>query len=252
MKYYYIYPDGTAIRKVSWKKGTLGYPRQFQETLALLHPGQKVSDLLEIDYATTADYKGKLGKGSFVENPNIALYGPFDWSQKNNYTIQQYNFKSENKPFICFEPGNEMFIRYEGLDGYDSADGCNHFPVGQTRCDGRTTRTSDKPSHCSSFPISDPVVHETADREYWNGLYGMNSMKINELIRFGRSWAYAPALSMQLTGFKSNGYNTSERSYQGEVIPKLALRLCRNRNLTQSRKVAMNSNHLGNAFAVHG
>lgn len=215
-EYYYIYPDGTAIRKVSWKKGTLGYPRQFQETLALLHPGQKVSELLEIDFATTADYEGNLGKGSFVENPNIPPYGPFDWSKKYNYTIQQYNFKSRNKPFICFEPGNEMYIRYEGLDTYDMADGCNHFPVGQARCDGRTTRTSDKPSHCSSFPISDPVIHETADREFWNGLYGMNTMKIDELIRFGRSWAFAPALKIQGTGYTTAGYDRSQRCYQIE------------------------------------
>jgi hypothetical protein len=217
-EYYYIYPDGTAIRKVSWKKGTLGYPRQFQETLALLHPGQIVSDLLEVDFATMADYEGKTGKSSFVENPNVPPYGPFDWSQKYPYTIQQYNFKSQNKPFICFEPGNEMFIRYEGLDGYNSADGCNHFPVGQARCDGRTTRTSDKPSHCSSFPISDPVIHETAEREYWNGLYGMNNMKIDELIRFGRSWAYAPALKLKGDKFLTSGYDRSQRCYQIENV----------------------------------
>ncbi|MFO7617801.1 MAG: LamG domain-containing protein [Bacteroidales bacterium] len=213
-EYYFVYPDGTAIRKVSWKKGTLGFPRQFQETLALLHPGQKVSDLLEIDFATTADYEGNLSKVSFVENPNVAPYGPFDWSQKFPFTIQQYNFKSDNKPFICFEPGNEMFIRYERLDGYDLAKGCNHFPVGQARCDGRTTRTSDKPSHCSSFPISDPVVHETADREYWNGLYGMNTMEIGELIRFGRSWAYPPSLTLRGNHYQSDGYDKSERCYQ--------------------------------------
>jgi len=59
-EYYYIYPDGSAIRKVSWKKGTLGFPRQFQESLALLHPGQKVSDLLEKDYAYVADYTGRI------------------------------------------------------------------------------------------------------------------------------------------------------------------------------------------------
>ena len=43
-EYYYIYPDASAIRKVSWKKGTLGDTFQLQETLALLHPGQAVSD----------------------------------------------------------------------------------------------------------------------------------------------------------------------------------------------------------------
>ena len=48
-EYYYIYPDAAAIRRATWKKGTLGQPRQFQESLALLHPEQKISDLLEKD-----------------------------------------------------------------------------------------------------------------------------------------------------------------------------------------------------------
>jgi hypothetical protein len=217
-EYYFIYPDGTAIRKVSWKKGTLGYPRQFQETLALLHPGQVVSDLLEVDFAKVADYEGKTEKVSYVENPNVAPYGPFDWSQKYPFTIQQYQFKSLNKPFICFEPGNEMFLRYESLASYNEAKGCNHFPVGQARCDGRTTRTSDKPSHCSSFPISDPVIHETADREYWNGLYGMNTGNMDNLIRFGRSWAFAPDLRLSGKAFLSSGYDRSERCYNMENI----------------------------------
>jgi hypothetical protein len=111
-----------------------------------------------------------------------------------------------------------MYIRYENLAGYDAARGCNHFPVGQARCDGRTTLTSDKPSHCSSFPISDPVVHETADREYWNALYGMNTMKIGELIRFGRSWAYAPELTIHGNNFSSSGYDRTERCYQAENL----------------------------------
>jgi len=213
-EYYFVYPDGTAIRKVSWKEGTLGFPRQFQETLALLHPGQKTSDLLEVDFAKIADYEGKTTKLSFVENPSVPPYGPFDWSQKYPWTIQQYQFKSAHKPFICFEPGNEMYLRYESLKKYNEAAGCNHFPVGQARCDGRTTLTSDKPSHCSSFPISDPVIHTAGGREWWNGLYGMNTMKLEDLVNFGRSWAFAPELVMESKGFKTGGYDKSERCYQ--------------------------------------
>jgi hypothetical protein len=160
-----------------------------------------------------ADYNGKTSKGSFVENPNIPPYGPFDWSKTQPNTIQQYQFKSANKPFICFEPGNEMVIRFDRLDEYNRASGCNHFPVGQARCDGRTTLTSDKPSHCTSFPISEPVLHVTADREYWNGLYGMNGMRMEELVRFGRSWAYAPELKTDSKGVTSKGYDRSERCY---------------------------------------
>ena len=206
-EYYYVYPDGTAIRKVSWKTGSLGYPRQFQETLALLSPGQKVSDLLEIDNALVADYDGNTGKQTFVEKPKA-----LDWGDTKDFTIQQYQFKSENKPFICFEPGNKMNLRDGRLSGYDVPAGCNHFPVGQARCDGRTTRTSDRPSHATSFPISDPVLHTKGDRMYWNGLYGMNDMELEEIVEFGRSWAYAAEIEVS-KGYVSHGYDLSERCY---------------------------------------
>jgi hypothetical protein len=213
-EYYFIYPDASAIRKVSWKKGTLGEPRQFQETLALLHPGQIVSDLLERDYVTVADYSGKTGKASYVENPNAAPYGPFNWDVTHPYTIQQYNFKSRHKPFICFEPGNKMWLRFENLASYNRASGCNHFPVGQARCDGRTTLTSDRPSHCSSFPISDPVLHESDDREFWAALYGMNSMSVGDLVEFGKSWALPPAAVVTEGDADSAGYDPAERCYR--------------------------------------
>jgi hypothetical protein len=64
---------------------------------------------------------------------------PVDWTGK--YTIQQYNFKSVYKPFICFEPGNEMWVRWIG-GGY------NHFPVNQARSDG------DGQKHLTVQPIS--------------------------------------------------------------------------------------------------
>lgn len=212
-EYYYVYPDATGIRRVSWKTGSLGKPRQLQETLALLHPGQVVSDLLEKVFVRTADYEGNRGEGLFVEDPNSPPYGPFKWDDPQPFTIQQYAFKSTHKPFICFEPGNTMHIRHNGLGSYDRAVGCNHFPVGQARCDGRSTRTADRPSHCSSFPISNPVVHEEGNRSYWCGLYGMNDGDIDRLIGLGRSWAHAPELVDTDSGFLSEGFDRSRRCY---------------------------------------
>lgn len=208
-EYHYIYPDATGIRKVSWKKESLKYPRQFQESLPLLHPGQVESDLLYKDYVHVADYKGNINPVSYVENP-----GERDTKFARDYTIQQYNFKSENKPFICFEPGNRMTVRWNNIERYNDHSGCNHFPVGQARCDGRTSTTSDRPSHCDSFPISDPVIHEDGDRYYWNGLYGINGMNMQDLVEFGKSWAYAPEIEVGSEGYVSNGYDRSERCYQ--------------------------------------
>jgi len=219
-EYHYIYPDATGIRKVSWKKGTLGFPRQFQESLPLLHPGQVESDLLHKDFAHVADYDGNIKVQSYVENPK-----KLDWDDLEDYTVQQYNFKSENKPFICFEPGNKMVLRENNIARYNEHGGCNHFPVGQARCDGRTSTTSDRPSHCGSFPISEPVLHEKGDREYWNGLYGINSMDMKEVIKLGRSWAYAPATEIKGDGFVSNGFDLSERCYQIENTTSKAKKL---------------------------
>ena len=201
-EYYYIYPDASGIRKVSWTTGTIGPPVQYQESLPLLQPGQRKSDLLEQNYVTIGDY-------DFNQRPvpqDLPSH-PADWPK--NSTVQQFNFKSENKPFICFEPGNRMFVRYVAV-------GYNHFPVGQARCDGRWLRMLDRPSHVSSSPISDPVIHEQGNRGSWNGLYGMNRMSMNELIQFGRSWAYPAELSLIGSGFASRGYDTSQRCYQIE------------------------------------
>ena len=210
-EYHYIYPDATGIRKVSWKKGSLKYPRQFQESLPLLQPGQVESELLNIDYVHVADYDGNINPVSYVDNPSER-----DTKFARNYTIQQYNFKSENKPFICFEPGNRMSVRWNNINRYDSHSGCNHFPVGQARCDGRTSTTSDRPSHCDSFPISSPVIHEKGDRYYWNGLYGINGLSMEDLVELGRSWAYAPEIVVSGKNIVSNGYDLSERCYRLE------------------------------------
>ena len=208
-EYYYIYPDGSAIRKVSWNKGTLGENVQYQESLPLLHPGQMKGELLSVDYVHVADYNYNIKPVSFVEDPEVQ---PTDWARK--FTIQQYNFKSINKPYICFEPGNEMTIRWNALSTYDKHVGCDHFPVGQARCDGRRSKMSDRPSHCDSFPISDPVINHNGNRDYWNALYGMSSMKMKDLVSFGRSWAYSAEMSLSGTGFISKGYDRSQRCYQ--------------------------------------
>lgn len=200
-EYYYIYPDGSAIRKVSWNKGTTGRALQLQESLPVTQPGQRNEDLLENDYVHVADYDFNMRAVSVDLRKQ-----PADWP--GNYTVQQFNFKSKNKPYICFEPGNRMWVRW--IDG-----GYNHFPVNQARCDGRWRKMFDRPSHISSSPCSNPVIHEHGNRLFWNGLYGMNSMDMTELVSFGRAWAYPAKLSTGPT-FVSRGYDRSQRCYQIE------------------------------------
>jgi hypothetical protein len=198
-EYYYIYPDGSAIRKVSWNKGTTGRALQLQESLPLTQPGQNREDVGENKYVTVADYDYNTNAVT-VDPPEK----PAGW--KDDYTIQQYNFKSENKPFICFEPGNYMWIRWIG-GGY------NHFPVNQARSDGRWALTTDRPTHFMSSPCSDPVVHEEGNRLFWSALYGMNTMSMADLITFGRSWAYAPRINVESKAYANDGYDMAQRCY---------------------------------------
>ncbi len=200
-EYYYIYPDGSAIRKVSWNKGSTGKHVQYQETLPITQAGQGITDLLENDYVNVADYNGNNNKRAISVDKQQKEK---EWA--GNYTVQRINFKSELKPFICFEPENHMWVRWIG-EGY------NHFPINQARSDGRWAKMSDRPTHILSSPCSNPIIHEKGNRQYWNGLYGMNNMSMEELISFGRSWVYAPGLSIESKGFVSLGYDKSQRCY---------------------------------------
>jgi hypothetical protein len=188
---------------VSWNKGTTGRAVQYQESLPVTQPGQRSDELLENDYVRVADYDNR-ARGVSVD----LRKQPSDWN--DNYTIQQFQFKSRNKPYICFEPGNRMWVRW--IDG-----GYNHFPVNQARCDGRWARNLDRPTHISSSPCSVPVIHEQGNRRFWRGLYGMNTMSMTDLVCFGRSWAY-PAELTTSDGFESKGYDLSQRCYQIENV----------------------------------
>jgi len=209
-EYYYIYPDTMAVRKVSWKTGTLGHPRQFQESLPFTGPGQLQSDVINEDFAFVGNFKGQSEVLRFIKNPK-------EKELPEDLTMQIYNLKSKYKPFIIFEPGNDMHYVRDlrlGPRGLDVPGNCNHWPVGQMPCDGRTAQAPDRPTHFLGFPISDPPVHQADGRSWWNGLYGMTDKSIEALAVLGRSWAKAPKFECISDGFLCEGYDVSERAYK--------------------------------------
>jgi len=211
-EYYFLYPDVMGVRKVTWKTGTLGHPRQFQESLPFTGPGQLQGDVIPKDFAFVANLQGQTQILSFVPDPKQSTK-----QFPDNLTIQMYNFTSAFKPFIVFEPGNKMAYvadRRLGPQGLAIPGACNHWPVGQALCDGRTAQAADRPTHFLGFPISTPPVHEKDGRSWWNGLYGMTDKPIEELITIARSWSEAPAITLQGEGFTSHGYDRSERAYR--------------------------------------
>ena len=212
-EYYYIYPDATAIRKVTWKTEYMCDPVQYQETLPLTEEGQLQGDVIESDYLRIANLKGDKQEYDYVENP--AAGNSKKVPEKPN--IQQHNFKSLYDPFIIFEPGNSMeYMSDRNLSNLKSPGSCNHWPVGQAYCDGRRAVAADRPTHFLGFPISYPVLHKGNDGRSWlNSLYGMKNLTIDDLVVLGRSWATAPALTIDGSGsFVSKGYDMSEKTYR--------------------------------------
>ena len=184
-EYYYIYPDASAIRHVEWKTGSLGYPRQFQESLGFTGPGQTRGDILELEWLTVANQEGIKKKFYFKENPDFtkSIWTPED------FNIQRHNFKSENDPFIIFEEGNKMNgLRDKDIRDYTKPGKYNHWPVGQAYCDGRSCVATDRPAHFITFPVSDPIIHDNGSRSWWDGLYGMTDKSIDDLIFLSESW----------------------------------------------------------------
>lgn len=207
-EYYYIYPDATAIRHVEWKKGSLGEPRQFQESLGITDHGQTQGDILEKEWVTVANQKGDKKSLIFRENPDLTknIWDPAD------YTIQQHHFKSQYDPFIIFEEGNKMYgLLDKDILDYTKPGKYIHWPVGQAHSDGITSVATDRPAHFITFPVSDPTIHHNVTRSWWDGLYGMNDKSVDDLIFLAKSWNNHPLI---IRSDKSEiRYDKSQKAY---------------------------------------
>ncbi len=210
-EYYYIYPDRTAVRNVSWRKGTLGAPHQFQESIPLTSPGQLQGDVIHPDYVTVANLAGDRQVFSYVPDPpkQTTKVIPAD------PTIQMHNLRAANKPFIIFEPGSVMnYLKDMNIENLGKPGSCVHWPEGQVPCDGRTGLTADRATSFLGFPITDPVIHEEWGGRSWvNSLYGMTDRPFDEILPLARSWAKAPALKVVSGGVESEGYDPGQRAY---------------------------------------
>jgi hypothetical protein len=209
-EYYYIYPDRTGVRRVSWQKNSLGRPSQFQESIPLAHPGQLQGDVVNIDYVTVGNLQGERVVFSYVKNPPKETAKPVP----ANPTIQMHNLKAAHKPFIVFEPGTRMqYLRDMNIENLAKPGSCNHWPEGQIPCDGRTGRTTDRATSFLGFPISNPVRHSDERREWVHSLYGLTDRPFDELLPLAKSWSRPPELKVLSGRLESQGYDRGQRAY---------------------------------------
>ena len=231
-EYYTFYPDGIGIRKVV--QYTSGQPLGPSEAIILCQPGTSPEDNVNLDAMTLVNLKGENHTYSWANGAPVFKNG----ENPTNPVIQIVNLKSKIKPYMIFEPGNNMEVY--GIEQRPDASHFpwwNHWPVAQLPSDGRYCQAPDRPSHFSLAwggpPFHDQDGNVLKAREsgsegklkipadkmnimntYWlSWMYGASQKAPEELAKLARSWAQPPVLKVNGDKFISHGYDLTQRAY---------------------------------------
>ena len=191
-EYYFIYPDGVAMRKLLPGHGG------WQETIFLNEPGTRPEDNVDMEAITLVNMKGESRSYSWEEG-----FPKFDLQDA---VIQMTNLKSDYRPYTIFREG----VRFRVFNGevrpeYSHFPWWNHWPVAQISSDGRSCIAADRASHSSlSWGFTDEDV----------ALYGMTELPAEDLVMLARSWNKPPSLSPEPGHFTCEGYDYTERIYK--------------------------------------
>jgi hypothetical protein len=236
-EYYTFYPDGVGIRKVV--QYTSGEPLGPSEAIAFCQPGTTPEDNVNLDAMTLVNLKGESHVYSWANGAPVFKKG----ENPENPVIQIVNLKSKNKPFMIFEPGNNMAVY--GIEQRPDASHFpwwNHWPVAQLPSDGRYCQAPDRASHFSlawggppfhneegkvikaresgsegSLNQADPKMKTV--NTYWSSwIYGASTKSPEELAMLARSWAQPPVLTIAGSDFITRGYDLTQRAYIIETL----------------------------------
>lgn len=216
-EYFYIYPDGVAVRNGTIHGTKAKY--SFTEPTLLLEPGKKPEDYVSLQAATIANSAGEARTYSWApESPPF----PFP-NQPANANIALINLNSDYKPFYIYRPGTEL-----GPYGwppelrplYSHFPVWNHWPVNQIPSDGRFALF---PDQFASAAIMSP----NPNAEWINGpgptkttyfLFGLTEGGISDLALLDRSWLHPPAI--RASDGDAAIYDPGQKSYQIQLAQK--------------------------------
>lgn len=196
-EYHYIYPDGTAIRYVTWhdrdKPG-------WQDVQFFSPAGQAPEDQINLQALTVANLAGETYQMDWTDGiPENKL---------EDAVISVINFKSDYKVMVIYPQdqidGIGAWGENERLDKSKThfAGPWNHWPVSQMPNDGRYAVRNDRVTH-SALGGGGP-------RDF--ALYGFTNKDIKELIALGRFFNNAPQIKV-ISGSSLAQFVQSEKAY---------------------------------------
>ena len=210
-EYFYIYPDGVAVRH-----GTIHGKRKkysFTEPTLLLEPGKKPEDYISLQAATVVNSKGE--NRTYSWDP-VSPPFPFP-EQPADANIAVVNLQSKYKPYYIYRAGTalgpygwppELRPQYSHFPVWD------HWPVNQIPSDGRFELF---PDHYASAAIMSPNpnavwIEGRGPTKSTYFLFGLSDGSVEELARLDRSWTHPPNLEMADSNVLAT-YDPAQRSY---------------------------------------
>ena len=210
-EYFYIYPDGVAVRH-----GIIHGKRKkysFTEPTLLLEPGKKPEDYISLQAATVANSKGE--NRTYSWDP-VSPPFPFP-GQPPDANIAVVNLHAKYKPFYIYKEGTvlgpygwppELRPQYSHFPVWD------HWPVNQIPSDGRFELF---PDHYASAGIMSPNpnavwIEGPGPTKSTYFLFGLSDGSVEELARLDRSWLHPPDLKMADNNIAA-AYDPGQRAY---------------------------------------
>ena len=210
-EYFYIYPDGVAVRH-----GIIHGKRKkysFTEPTLLLEPGQKPEDYISLQAASVVNSKGE--NRTYSWDP-VSPPFPFP-NQPPDANIAVVNLHSKYKPFYIYKEGTalgpygwppELRPEYSHFPVWD------HWPVNQIPSDGRFELF---PDHYASAAIMSPNpnavwIEGPGPTKSTYFLFGLSDGSVDELARLDRSWLHPPNLKMADNKIAAT-YDPAQRAY---------------------------------------
>ena len=207
---YTIYPDMVGVREDMLLSNAPNAAHEWQESMMVLAPGQRPSDVLNYEALSLANIKGETETYSW-EHETPPHFPPYP----EEPVVQVVNTKSEYRPFSALRPQDNP-----GIDIYsgeirrdvDVFPWWNHWPVAPRPTDGRYAQFEDRAAHASvSHWLWD--AYKTTDRSMTKlMLNGMTNKPVGEMIPIVKSWSN-PAEIVLTEGNYHAVYTPEERAY---------------------------------------
>jgi len=212
-EYYYIYPDGAAVRHFT-VRGETGC--SITEPTVLNQPGEKAEDNVDLKAVTLANMEGQTRDYTWDPWPGSGrIAADFD-NPVPNANICIVHLKSAYKPFYIYEPRSRIIPYGGGLvelrEEYSHFPTWNHWPVCQAPSDGRFALAPDR---VSSSAITSPKSRKrrTATGEEGNFIMGLGEKSVSHLVTLALSWLEPSQLKIKNPGFTGGEYRKNERAY---------------------------------------